>query len=156
MTSPKNEPERYPLPNKRKSHTHKFDVGGQEGYLIVGMYKDGGLGEIFIRMNKEGSTIGSLTDAWATAVSIGLQHGIPLRTFTGKFMHWNFPPNGFTRTDGIPMARSILDYVCKWLDREFDDDGRWIRYETEEKEEERPEYREREGEGLEDSGHPSS
>ncbi len=99
--------------------THKFSVGGHEGYLTVGMYEDGQPGEIFLVMAKEGSTISGLMDAFATAVSIALQYGVPLPTLVDKFTHTRFEPSGFTNNPEIPIAKSIMDYIFRWLASKF-------------------------------------
>ncbi len=122
-TGPKN-PEthcilRRRLPDERRSITHKFDVVGHEGYLTAGMYDDGALGEIFITMAKQGSTISGLMDSFATAISIALQYGVPLEVMVGKFSHMRFEPAGVTRNPEIPMAKSIMDYIFRWLELRF-------------------------------------
>jgi ribonucleoside-diphosphate reductase alpha chain len=110
---------RHRLPNERRSITHKFNIGGQEGYLTVGMYEDGRPGEIFVRMAKEGSTISGLMDSFATAVSLALQHGVPLRLLVEKFSHTRFEPSGWTDNRHIGYAKSILDYIFRWLSLKF-------------------------------------
>jgi ribonucleoside-diphosphate reductase alpha chain len=114
-------PTRRRMPTTRQSLTHKFDINGHEGYFTVGFYPDGNLGELFIRMAKEGSTIGGLTDALATSVSIGLQYGVPLEVFVNKFSHTRFEPAGFTKSDDdtIKIASSITDYIFRWLRNRF-------------------------------------
>lgn len=112
-------PTRYRLPRDRISLTHKFSVGGEEGYMIYSKYPDGHLGEIFVRMNKEGSTISGLLDSVAKATSVGLQHGLPLAIFIKQFTFVGFPPNGITDDKEIPFANSVLDYLFRWLDLEF-------------------------------------
>src|SRR6185437_5033825 len=102
--------ERHRLPAERFSVTHKFNVGGHEGYLTVGLYKDGMPGEIFITMAKEGSTVSGLMDSFACAVSIGLQHGVPLRLLCEKFAHTRFEPSGWSGNPDIGFAKSIMDY----------------------------------------------
>lgn len=104
------------LPTDRAAVTHKFAIAGHEGYLTVGMYPDGTLGEIFVRMAKEGSTLAGLMDAFATSVSIALQHGVPLGTLSSKFVGTRFEPAGFTGNQGIPIATSIVDYLFRWLE----------------------------------------
>jgi ribonucleoside-diphosphate reductase alpha chain len=111
--------ERKRLPLKRKSITHKFSVGGQEGYLHVGMYEDGTPAEVFINVSKAGSTLHGVLDMWATAMSIGLQHGVPLYTFIEKFRGMQFMPSGFTDTKEIRTATSLGDYIARWLEIEF-------------------------------------
>ena len=110
---------RHRLPSERRSITHKFSIGGQEGYLTVGMYEDGRPGEIFVRMAKEGSTISGLMDSFATAISLSLQHGVPLRLLVEKFSHTRFEPSGWTDNRKIGYAKSILDYIFRWLDAKF-------------------------------------
>ena len=110
---------RNKLPDERRSLTHKFNIGGQEGYLTVGMYQDGRPGEIFIRMSKEGSTISGLMDSFATAVSLSLQHGVPLKLLVEKFSHTRFEPSGWSDNRNIGYAKSIMDYIFRWLDQKF-------------------------------------
>ncbi|HET9250703.1 MAG TPA: vitamin B12-dependent ribonucleotide reductase [Candidatus Eisenbacteria bacterium] len=107
------------LPDERHSITHKFSVAGHDGYLTVGMYEDGTPGEIFIVMAKAGSTLNGVMDSFATAVSLGLQHGVPLRLFVNKFSHIRFEPHGFTKNPDIPIAKSIIDYLFRWLGIKF-------------------------------------
>ena len=110
---------RHRLPDERLSITHKFNVGGHEGYLTVGLYKDGMPGEIFITMAKEGSTVSGLMDSFACAVSIGLQHGVPLRLLCEKFAHTRFEPSGWSHNQDIGYAKSIMDYIFRWLQLRF-------------------------------------
>ena len=112
-------PLRHKLPDERRSITHKFDIAGHEGYITAGMYEDGQPGEIFITMSKEGSTISGLMDSFATAVSMAMQYGVPLRVLVDKFSHMRFEPSGFTRNPDIPMAKSIMDYIFRWLATKF-------------------------------------
>jgi ribonucleoside-diphosphate reductase alpha chain len=112
-------PLRHRLPDERRSITHKFDIAGHEGYIIAGMYEDGQPGEIFITMSKEGSTISGLMDSFATAISMALQYGVPLRGLVDKFSHMRFEPSGFTKNPDIPMAKSIMDYIFRWLASKF-------------------------------------
>jgi ribonucleoside-diphosphate reductase alpha chain len=112
-------PLRRRLPDERSAITHKFDIAGHEGYIIAGMYEDGQPGEIFITMSKEGSTISGLMDSFATAISIALQYGVPLRGLVDKFSHMRFEPSGFTKNPDIPMAKSIMDYIFRWLASKF-------------------------------------
>lgn len=112
-------PYRRRLPDERKSITHKFTVGGQEGYLTVGMYEDGTPGEIFICMSKEGSTVSGLMDCFATAISMALQYGVPLEVLCNKFSHTRFEPAGFTKNKEIPLAKSVMDYIFRWLALKF-------------------------------------
>jgi ribonucleoside-diphosphate reductase alpha chain len=110
---------RRKLPDERESITHKFSIGGHEGYITVGKYEDGTPGEIFITMAKEGSTISGLMDSFATMTSLALQHGVPLQLLVDKFTHTRFEPSGFTKNPEIPMAKSIMDYIFKWLAIKF-------------------------------------
>ena len=110
---------RRKLPDERRSITHKFSIGGHEGYITVGMYDDGAPGEIFITMAKEGSTISGLMDAFATAVSFNLQYGVPLKFLVDKFAHVRFEPSGWTGNPQIPYAKSIMDYIFRWLGAKF-------------------------------------
>lgn len=110
---------RRKLPDERRAITHKFSINGHEGYLTVGMYEDGKPGEIFLVMAKEGSTISGLMDAFATAISIALQYGVPLQTVVDKFTHTRFEPSGFTNNPEIPIAKSIMDYIFRWLASKF-------------------------------------
>ncbi|HEX6177231.1 MAG TPA: vitamin B12-dependent ribonucleotide reductase [Thermoanaerobaculia bacterium] len=110
---------RRKLPDERESITHKFSIGGHEGYITVGKYEDGSAGEIFITMAKEGSTISGLMDSFATMTSLALQHGVPLQLLVDKFTHTRFEPSGFTKNPEIPMAKSIMDYIFKWLAIKF-------------------------------------
>ncbi len=110
---------RHKLPDERFSVTHKFKVGSHEGYLTVGLFKDGSPGELFITMAKEGSTVSGLMDSFACAVSIALQHGVPLRLLVNKFAHTRFEPSGWTQNPEIGYANSIMDYIFRWLDLRF-------------------------------------
>ncbi len=110
---------RRKLPDTRPSKTHKFSVGGYEGYLNVGLYEDGQPGEIFVTLGKAGSTLAGFADSFATAISFALQHGVELRFLVDKFTHVRFEPSGFTGNAEIPMAKSIVDYVFRWLALEF-------------------------------------
>src|SRR5437763_10651384 len=110
---------RRKLPDERESITHKFSIGGHEGYITVGKYEDGAAGGIFITMAKEGSTISGLMDSFATMTSLSLQHGVPLQLLVDKFTHMRFEPSGFTKNAEIPMAKSIMDYIFKWLAIKF-------------------------------------
>lgn len=110
---------RKKLPNERRSITHKFNVGGHEGYLTVGMYDDGEPGEIFIKMAKEGSTLSGIMDGFALSVSIALQYGVPLRALVDKFVNARFEPSGYTGNKQIPYAKSIIDYIGRWLGGKF-------------------------------------
>ncbi|MDQ6637583.1 MAG: vitamin B12-dependent ribonucleotide reductase [Candidatus Dormibacteraeota bacterium] len=112
-------PIRRRLPDERQSLTHKFDVAGHEGYITVGMYEDGAPGEVFITMAKEGSTISGMMDAFATQTSVALQYGVPMPVMINKFSHMRFEPNGFTKNPEIPIAKSIIDYIFRWLATRF-------------------------------------
>ncbi len=112
-------PKRRRLPDERRSLTHKFSIGGHEGYITVGMYHDGTPGEIFVVMAKQGSTISGLMDAWATSISMALQYGVPLKVLVNKFSHTRFEPSGFTGNKEIPIAKSIADYIFRWLGSKF-------------------------------------
>jgi len=118
-STPTPSPRRRKLPTTRHSLTHKFDIQGHEGYLTVGLYEDGKPGELFITMAKEGSTIGGLMDSFGTAVSLGLQYGVPLSVLVDKFIHSRFEPSGFTQNEEIPLAKSIPDYIFRWLAMNF-------------------------------------
>ncbi len=112
-------PVRRKLPDERRAVTHKFSIGGHEGYITVGMYDDGAPGEIFITMAKEGSTISGLMDAFATAISFNLQYGVPVKFLVDKFAHVRFEPSGWTGNQQIPYAKSIMDYIFRWLGARF-------------------------------------
>ncbi|HEY7937749.1 MAG TPA: vitamin B12-dependent ribonucleotide reductase [Candidatus Limnocylindrales bacterium] len=112
-------PHRRRLPVERAAVTHKFDVAGHEGYITVGLYPDGQPGEIFLKMAKEGSTVSGLMDSLATSVSLALQYGVPLRDLVNKFAHVRFEPSGFTGNQEIPIAKSIVDYVFRWMGSRF-------------------------------------
>ncbi|MGD1081981.1 MAG: hypothetical protein ABR881_26990 [Candidatus Sulfotelmatobacter sp.] len=107
------------LPDERHSLTHHFSVGGQEGYVTVGLYEDGLPGELFIRMAKEGSTVSGLMDSFATAVSLALQYGVPLRVLCDKFSHTRFEPSGWSGNPKIGYAKSLMDYLFRWLELRF-------------------------------------
>ncbi|MEN9558442.1 MAG: hypothetical protein RL141_811 [Candidatus Parcubacteria bacterium] len=109
------------LPDERQAITHKFEIGAYSGFITVGLYEDGAPGEIFITMSKEGSTLAGLLDALATSVSIGLQYGVPLKTLVDKFSHVRFEPSGFTSNPNIRMAKSVVDYMFRWLGQRFPD-----------------------------------
>jgi len=118
-------PARRRLPDERRSITHKFSIGGHEGYMTVGMYDDGTPGELFVTMAKEGSVVSGLMDSFATSVSMALQYGVPLKVLCDKFSHTRFEPSGFTGNPDIPIAKSITDYIFRWLSLKFlpADDG---------------------------------
>ena len=111
--------QRHRLPNERNARTHKFSIAGHEGYITVGEYEDGRPGEIFVVMAKTGSTVSGLMDAFATSVSISLQYGVPLSVFIKKFSHTRFEPYGFTNNPAIPVAKSITDYIFRWLEARY-------------------------------------
>jgi len=119
LEAARREPHRHRLPATRPSLAHKFEVGGHEGYLHVGQYEDGGPGELFITMAKEGSTVGGMMDAFATAISLCLQYGVPLEALVKKFTHQRFEPSGMTSNSDIPFAKSIVDYIFRWLGLSF-------------------------------------
>ena len=110
---------RKKLPDERAAITHKFSIGGHEGYLTVGLFEDGQPGELFCTMSKEGSTISGLMDAFATSVSLALQYGVPLKVLVDKFSHMRFEPSGFTGNPHIPIAKSVSDYIFRWLGQKF-------------------------------------
>ncbi len=107
------------LPDERRAITHKFSINGHEGFVTVGLYEDGLPGEIFLLMAKEGSTISGLMDSFAQAVSVALQYGVPLQILVDKFTHSRFEPSGFTKNPEIPMAKSVMDYIFRWLASKF-------------------------------------
>jgi ribonucleoside-diphosphate reductase alpha chain len=113
------QPVRHKLPDERKAITHKFDIAGHEGYVTVGLYEDGMPGELFVTMAKEGSTISGLMDAFATQTSYALQFGVPLKFMVDKFSHMRFEPSGFTKNREIPIAKSIVDYIFRWMASHF-------------------------------------
>ncbi len=110
---------RHRLPEERASLTHKFSIAGHEGYITVGLYPNGMPGEIFIKMAKEGSTVSGLMDSFATSVSLSLQHGVPLKVLCEKFAHTRFEPSGWTQNPDIGFAKSIMDYIFRWLQIRF-------------------------------------
>ena len=110
---------RHKLQEERASITHKFKVGDHEGYITVGLYPNGEPGELFITMAKEGSTVSGLMDSFALAVSIALQHGVPLKLFCEKFAHTRFEPSGWSGNPDIGYAKSIMDYIFRWLQLRF-------------------------------------
>ncbi len=110
---------RHKLADERLSVTHKFNIAGHEGYITVGLYKDGQPGEIFITMAKEGSTVSGLMDSFACAVSLALQHGVPLKLLCEKFAHTRFEPSGWSTNPNMGFAKSIMDYIFRWLDMRF-------------------------------------
>ena len=117
------EPVRRRMPAERESITHKFSIAGQEGYITAGKYEDGTVGEIFLTdIGKEGSTLRGMMNAFATAVSIGLQYGVPLEVLVNKFSYMRFDPEGMTKNQEIPFAKSMPDYIMRWLASRFIDD----------------------------------
>src|SRR6267143_6842297 len=112
-------PRRRKLPDERNAITHKFDVAGHEGYITVGLFEDGTPGEIFLVMAKEGSTISGFADAFAQAISYALQYGVPLQALVDKFSHVRFEPAGMTKNPDIRFAKSIVDYIFRWLATKF-------------------------------------
>jgi ribonucleoside-diphosphate reductase alpha chain len=112
-------PVRRKLPDERQSLTHKFSIGGHEGYITVGLYEDGTPGEVFISMAKEGSTISGLMDSFATSISYALQYGVPLKFFVDKFSHVRFEPSGWTGNPQVTYAKSIMDYIFRWMGTKF-------------------------------------
>ena len=111
--------QRERLPAERRSITHRFEVGGHEGYIIVGMYEDGRPGEVFIKMAKEGSTLSGVMDGLALSLSVGLQYGVPLKALVDKLTNTRFEPSGFTQNPQIRYASSVLDYISRWLGGKF-------------------------------------
>ncbi len=107
------------MPDERRAITHKFAVGAHEGYLTVGLYDGGPPGEIFITMAKEGSTVSGLMDSFATAVSLALQYGVPLKVLCDKFSHMRFEPSGWTNNQEVRYAKSIMDYIFRWMAYKF-------------------------------------
>jgi ribonucleoside-diphosphate reductase alpha chain len=117
-------PVRRRMPAERESITHKFSIAGQEGYITAGKYEDGTIGEIFLTdIGKEGSTLRGMMNAFATAVSIGLQYGVPLEVLVNKFSYMRFDPEGMTRNQEIPFAKSMPDYIMRWLASRFIEDA---------------------------------
>ncbi|MFY9615746.1 MAG: vitamin B12-dependent ribonucleotide reductase [Candidatus Dormiibacterota bacterium] len=114
-------PVRRKLPDERASITHKFDIQGHEGYITVGKFDDGSPGEIFVKMAKEGSTLSGMVDSFAIMVSLALQYGVPLEAMVSKFAHVRFEPSGYTSNKEIPIAKSIVDYLFRWLATKFYD-----------------------------------
>jgi ribonucleoside-diphosphate reductase alpha chain len=111
------------MPRERESITHKFSIAGHEGYITAGKYEDGTVGEIFLTdIGKEGSTLRGMMNAFATAISIGLQYGVPLEVFVKKFSYMRFDPEGITGNPEIPFAKSMPDYIMRWLASRFIDD----------------------------------
>ena len=113
------QPVRRRLPDERQAFTHKFDIAGHEGYVTVGLFEDGTPGEIFLVMAKEGSTISGFADAFAQAISYALQYGVPLQVLIDKFSHVRFEPSGLTKNSDVRFAKSIVDYIFRWLAVKF-------------------------------------
>jgi ribonucleoside-diphosphate reductase alpha chain len=111
--------QREKMPAERASVTHKFSVGGHEGYITVGLYEDGRPGEVFIKMSKEGSTLSGVMDGLALTISIGLQYGVPLKVFVDKLLNTRFEPSGITANANIRFVSSVLDYIARWLGGRF-------------------------------------
>ncbi len=108
------------MPRERQSLTHKFSIGGHEGYITAGMYEDGTVGEIFLTdIGKEGSTLRGMMNSFATSISIALQYGVPLETLVQKFAYMRFEPEGITQNPEIPFAKSMPDYIMRWLASRF-------------------------------------
>ncbi|HMF62246.1 MAG TPA: hypothetical protein VK595_17835, partial [Vicinamibacterales bacterium] len=112
-------PRRRKLPDERHAFTHKFDIAGHEGYITVGLFEDGTPGEIFLVMAKEGSTISGFADAFAQAISYALQYGVPLQDLVDKFSHVRFEPSGMTKNPDVRFAKSIVDYIFRWMAAKF-------------------------------------
>ena len=112
-------PVRRKLPDERQAITHKFDIAGHEGYITVGLFEDGQPGEIFLVMAKEGSTISGFADAFAQAISYALQYGVPLQALVDKFSHVRFEPSGMTKNPDVRFAKSIVDYIFRWMASKF-------------------------------------
>jgi ribonucleoside-diphosphate reductase alpha chain len=112
-------PMRRKLPDERHALTHKFDISGHEGYITVGLFEDGMPGEIFLVMAKEGSTISGFADAFAQAISYALQYGVPLQALVDKFSHVRFEPSGMTKNADVRFAKSIVDYIFRWMASKF-------------------------------------
>ncbi len=119
VSVPVGQPVRRRLPNERKAIVHHFNVGGYEGYLTVGFYEDGTVGEIFITTAKEGSTVSGLMDCFATAMSLALQYRVPLKVLCDKFSHTRFEPSGWSGNPEIGYAKSLTDYIARWLALKF-------------------------------------
>jgi ribonucleoside-diphosphate reductase alpha chain len=111
--------QRRKLPDERHAITHKFDVAGHEGYITVGLFEDGTPGELFLVMAKEGSTISGFADAFAQAISYALQYGVPLQDLVDKFSHVRFEPSGMTKNPDVRFAKSIVDYIFRWMATKF-------------------------------------
>ncbi len=110
---------RQKLGDTRPGVTHRFSIGGETGYITIGEYDDGRPGEVFVTIDKEGSLLSGFADAWAIAISIALQHGVPLDAFTAKFKNMRFEPQGVTGQSCRPIATSIPDYLAHWLEQRY-------------------------------------
>jgi len=123
MSPEREAPERHRLPNERQAITHRFVIKTEsepvKGYITVGLYDDGDVGEIFVKINKQGSEVSGFADAWAIAVSMLLQTGFPLEQIIAKFKGSRFEPSGYTETEGIRITTSVIDYVCRYLEERF-------------------------------------
>lgn len=113
------QPQRERLPNTRSAITHKFEIADQDGYIIVGLYEDGRPGEVFLKIGKEGSTLGGLLDCVGILTSVALQHGVSLETLVEKLSYVRFEPSGLTKNPEVRSAHSIVDYVFRWLGARF-------------------------------------
>jgi ribonucleoside-diphosphate reductase alpha chain len=150
-------PERHKMPRERESITHKFRIGMQEGYITAGRYPDGSVGEIFLTdIGKEGSTIKGLMNAFATAISIGLQYGVPLEDFVRKFSYMRFEPEGITTNPEIPFAKSMPDYIMRWLASRFVEDTDYLEQLGILTEEVRAKKEAQQAFPLDDTGRPTS
>ena len=118
-TMMQNKIQRRRMPDERQAVTHKFVVGSTEGYLTVGLFEDGSPGELFVTMSKEGSTLSGVMDCFATSISIGLQYGVPLKVLASKFIHTRFEPSGITNNKDVKFAKSIMDYIFRWMSLRF-------------------------------------
>lgn len=125
--APEQQPVRRKMPRERESITHKFSIAGHEGYITAGKYEDGRVGEIFLTdLGKEGSTLRGMMNAFATAISIGLQYGVPPEVFVKKFSYMRFDPEGITNNPEIPFAKSLPDYIMRWVASRFIDDPEYL------------------------------
>jgi ribonucleoside-diphosphate reductase alpha chain len=113
------EANRHRLPDERVAITHHFSIGGNEGYLTVGLYPNGQPGEVFIRMAKAGSTISGLMECLGAVTSVALQHGVPLRVLCNKLSHTRFEPSGWTGSAELGYAKSVMDYIFRWMELRF-------------------------------------
>ena len=130
LSAPAARPFRRRLPDERQSITHKFSIAGHEGYITVGMFEDGQPGEIFVTMAKTGSVVSGLMDSFATAISMTLQYGVPLKILCDKFSHTRFEPSGITNNADIRFAKSIVDYIFRWLALKFLPRAEQVKYMT--------------------------